>query len=80
MGFSGFFFGHQWDPLEPITDAMTEIGILSGLFGSLTPLRAVFFKDDLIERSTILDFVHFLRSNPQIYEKFEYETIFPNYN
>ena len=43
-------------------------------------LRAVFFKDDLIERSTILDFVHFLRSNPQIYEKFEYETIFPNYN
>ena len=43
-------------------------------------LRAGFFKDDLIERSTILDFVHFLRSNPQIYEKFEYETIFPNYN
>ena len=38
MGFSGFFFGHQWDPLGPITDAMTEIGILSGLFGSLTPL------------------------------------------
>ena len=38
MGFSGFFFGHQWDPLGPITDAMTEIGILSRLFGSLTPL------------------------------------------
>ena len=37
-GILGVFFGHQWDPLGPITDAMTEIGILSGLFGSLTPL------------------------------------------
>ena len=55
MGFSLFFFGHQWEPLGSITDEMSEIGILSGWFGSLTPVTVFFLSRDAKLKKYIFD-------------------------